>query len=127
MGLSEILQELRGERALSQKQLAEAIGVSQSTIAKIELGRNEATASTVRKLAKYFGVSADYLLGLEDEFGAKTEKRGIYGATNAASAAEERELVKQFRRLAPFFRKTAVQTVKLWADNSAANDDKTKK
>ena len=57
MALNRILTELRNERGLSQKELAEGIGVSQSAIAKIEPGRNEATASTVRKPAKFFGVS----------------------------------------------------------------------
>ena len=71
MALNRILTELRNGRGLSQKELAEGIGVSQSAIAKIELGRNEATASTVRKPAKFFGVSTDYLLELEDDFGAR--------------------------------------------------------
>ena len=66
MCIGRILCELRGERGMSQQQLAAATGVSQSTIAKIEIGRNEATASTVRKFAAYFQVSSDYILGLED-------------------------------------------------------------
>ena len=61
MALNRILTELRNERGLSQKELAEGIGVSQSAIAKIEPGRNEATASTVRKPAKFFGVSTDWI------------------------------------------------------------------
>ena len=113
MGLSEIIQELRGERALSQKQLAEAIGVSQSTIAKIETNRNEATASTVRKLANYFQVSADYLLGLEDEFGAKSSFTQC-----GAHSAEEKEMLKYFRRLPAGMKPVAVQTLKLWAENT---------
>lgn len=70
MRFSELLTDLRKSANLSQKQLAEKIGVSQSTIAKLEIGRNEATASTLTKLAQYFDVSADYLLGLSDELGA---------------------------------------------------------
>ena len=63
--ISKRLKELRTEQGLSQMQLAEASGISQSTIAKIEINRNEATASTIRKLAKFFNVSADYLLELD--------------------------------------------------------------
>lgn len=114
MALDKILTELRSEQGLSQKQLAEAIGVSQSTIAKIEVGRNESTASTVRKLARYFQVSADYLLGLEDEFGAKTQE-----PTTNCTAAEERELLKFYRRLEPQVKAIALQTVKLWAEGGA--------
>ena len=65
MSINQIIIELRKESGLSQMQLAEASGISQSTIAKIEINRNEATASTIRKLAKFFNVSADYLLELD--------------------------------------------------------------
>lgn len=68
MRFSELLTDLRKEYNLSQMQLAEQIGVSQSTIAKLEIGRNEATASTLAKLAAFFDVSTDYLLGLSDEY-----------------------------------------------------------
>lgn len=122
MGLNNILYDLRIEQGLSQKQLAEAIGVSQSTIAKIEVNRNEATASTVRKLAKYFQVSADYLLGLEDEFGTETA-----GGTEHAAApgADERELLKHYRSLSPSFKKLAVHTLRVWADDCAADKNST--
>lgn len=53
MRFSELLTDLRKEYNLSQMQLAEQIGVSQSTIAKLEIGRNEATASTLAKFVKF--------------------------------------------------------------------------
>ena len=122
MGLNNILYDLRIEQGLSQKQLAEAIGVSQSTIAKIEVNRNEATASTVRKLAKYFQVSADYLLGLEDEFGAETADGT---ERTAAPGTDERELLKHYRSLSPSFKKLAVHTLRVWADDCAADKNST--
>ena len=70
MSFSEILIDLRKEYGLSQKQLADKVGVSQSTIAKLEISRNEATASTLTKLAQFFNVTSDYMLGLENEIGA---------------------------------------------------------
>lgn len=111
MALNRILTELRNERGLSQKELAEGIGVSQSAIAKIEPGRNEATASTVRKLAKFFGVSTDYLLELEDDFGARQ---------TSAAADSERELLKNFRKLPPELRALAAETIRLWAKERGA-------
>lgn len=47
-------------------QLAARTGISQSAIAKWELGKTEPTASALISLATYFHVSADYLLGLKD-------------------------------------------------------------
>lgn len=70
MTINETILELRKDRGLSQKAVADAVGISQSTIAKIEINRNEATASTIRKLADFFGVSADYLIGRTDDLGA---------------------------------------------------------
>lgn len=96
MTIGNIIFELRKERNLSQKKLADFIGVNQATIAKIEVNRNEATAETIRKLAKFFDVTSDYLLGLEDDFGANTNM-----PTNSplSYTTEERELIEKYRNL----------------------------
>lgn len=94
MTIGNVIIELRKEQGSSQQKLADAIGVSQSTIAQIEKNRNEATASTIRKLATFFNVSADYLLGLEDDFGARTAAPMSDGLTS-----EEREIIKKYREL----------------------------
>lgn len=94
MTIGNVIIELRKEQGSSQQKLADAIGVSQSTIAQIEKNRNEATASTIRKLATFFNVSADYLLGLEDDFGARTAAPMGDGLTS-----EEREIIKKYREL----------------------------
>ena len=60
------LKELRTERGLSQMQLANAVGLSQSAIAKWELGKTEPTASAIILLGLYFEETTDYLLGLVD-------------------------------------------------------------
>lgn len=62
----ERLKELRLEKGLTQKQLANEIGNVQSAIAYWENNKQEPTISALKKLCKYFGVSADYLIGLED-------------------------------------------------------------
>lgn len=61
--LGEIVKELRKERNLSQEGLAKAIGVSQKAIDYWERGINEPKASYIVKLADFFDVSADYILG----------------------------------------------------------------
>ena len=47
-------------------ELAKKTGISQSAIAKWELGKTEPTASALITLARYFGESVDYILGLID-------------------------------------------------------------
>lgn len=60
------LKELRQEKSLSQTQLAEALRVSQRSISSWETGFRQPDFATLEKIAKYFDVSADYLLGLAD-------------------------------------------------------------
>ena len=64
--ISKRLAQLRAEKKLSQQQLANAIGVTQKAIDFWEKGINEPKATYIVNLAIYFGVSAGYLLGLED-------------------------------------------------------------
>lgn len=59
------LQELRKEHGLKQKDFAQTIGYSQSQISQWETGVNEPTASALIKIADYFDISVDYLLGRE--------------------------------------------------------------
>ncbi len=66
MEFKDRLKELRIENELSQMQLANKLNVSQSAIAKWELGKTEPTASAIISIAKFFSETADYILGLED-------------------------------------------------------------
>lgn len=68
------LKELRSERNIRQKDLAEKLGCNQSMITRWERCECEPTESVIRKVALYFDVTADYLLGLEDEFGFRSDK-----------------------------------------------------
>ena len=60
------LKELRLSKGLSQKQLGEIIGTTYAAVSYWETGIKEPKASYIVNLAKYFDVSTDYLLGLED-------------------------------------------------------------
>lgn len=66
MKIAEKIKELRIDRQISQTELAKAIGVAKSAISFWENAVNEPKASYIVKLANFFGVSTDYLLGLED-------------------------------------------------------------
>jgi len=60
------IKELRLERGVSQKKLADAIGVDKRAVIFWEQEVNEPKATYIKNLAVFFGVSADYLLGLTD-------------------------------------------------------------
>lgn len=56
------IRNLREDRDLSQKDLAAMLNVSQNTYSQYETGVIEMTASTLIKLADFYGVSVDFLL-----------------------------------------------------------------
>ncbi|MGN0817604.1 MAG: helix-turn-helix domain-containing protein [Candidatus Coproplasma sp.] len=59
----ENLRALRKFRELSQDELANALNIGQSTISQFETDESSPKPETLVKLADYFGVSVDYLLG----------------------------------------------------------------
>jgi repressor LexA len=56
---------LRLQKALKQEDLAKIIHVSQSSLSGYENEKYEPDKKTLRRLASYFGVSIDYLLGMD--------------------------------------------------------------
>lgn len=64
--ISKRIYELRKEKNISQHTLSQEIGVTQKAIDFWEKGINEPKASYIISLAKYFNVTTDYILGLED-------------------------------------------------------------
>lgn len=63
---AERLKELRLEHNLSQKALADAIGVSDIAVSRWESKLRTPNIETLKLIAEYFGVSSDYLIGLEN-------------------------------------------------------------
>lgn len=59
------LKNLRNSKKISQKEFAQVLGVSQQTVASWESGRTEPSNATLKDIADYFNVSADYLIGRE--------------------------------------------------------------
>jgi len=63
---AERLKEVRDEKGLSQSALARAVGLSQACISKWESGERTPHVDCLILLAKFFGCTSDYLIGLED-------------------------------------------------------------
>ena len=62
---TKILKELRIEKGLTQKEFAKEIGYAQSAVCSWENGEKEPKMSAIIAISKFFGVTTDYLLGLE--------------------------------------------------------------
>lgn len=66
MGFGERLRVLRKQKGLTQEELAKLSGISVHCIASYELNTRSPKIPTIIKLALFFGVSSDMLLGLAD-------------------------------------------------------------
>ncbi len=64
--LSKTLKQLRTQRGLGQKELAAALHCSVPAVSTYETGRHEPDLDTLIDIARFYGVSVDYLLGLSD-------------------------------------------------------------
>jgi len=65
MSFSEHLLKLRTARNLSQKDIAEAVGLAVHTYQRYEYGEREPQLSTLVKLADFYDLSLDELVGRE--------------------------------------------------------------
>jgi len=63
---AERLTKLRKAKKLTQQELADKLNISRATYAQYEIGRRKPDYETLEKLADYFNVSIDYLLGRTD-------------------------------------------------------------
>ena len=59
----ENIRSLRIDNGLTQKQVAQLLGISQNTYSQYEVGVLNYPVDAIVKLADYYGVSTDYLLG----------------------------------------------------------------
>ena len=64
---NENLKEARVKSGLSQKELSENIGVAKSTYSLYESGKREPNVDTIKKIASTLNVSADMLLGIDEQ------------------------------------------------------------
>ncbi len=107
---SEILKDLRSKSGLSQGQLAKSVGVSPGNVSDWEVGKTKPGYMALAALARFFEVSADYLLELD----STPVKTGVdlsqYKAEQGLSCdgspleAEEADLIAMFRLLPSYER-----------------------
>ena len=104
------LRELRKLKGLTQKEVALAINVSAQSYGYYENWINKPDPETLIKLADFFEVSVDYLIGRADDFG------NVNVITNGAElSAPEKTLLECFDKLNIFERESILIQVKALA------------
>ena len=61
------IRDLREDHDLTQKQIAQMLGMSQTGYSKYETGENDIPTAILLKLADFYQTTTDYLLGRTDE------------------------------------------------------------
>ena len=80
MEFTKILKDIMDEKNLNQTQIAQKIGIKQAQISEWLSGKAKPGYDTLKNMAINLDLSANYLLGLEDETGAKIYNN--YGTHN---------------------------------------------
>lgn len=102
------LKELRKDRNLLQSDVAKVLSKTITCICDWERGRTEPSIEDLAKLADFFNVSIDYLVGREDDFGNIT----VSGQSTDQLTKDERELLSCFNELGPFERDAILIQIK---------------
>jgi transcriptional regulator with XRE-family HTH domain len=63
---------LRDDKHLTQEELAHKVGITRSALSHYENNRREPDYETIQKIADFFTVSVDYLMGRSDDLGQPT-------------------------------------------------------
>ncbi len=112
---SDKISTLRKENKLTQKQLAAYLNLSANAICEWEKGRSEPNFDTLKKIADYFDVSIDYLLGREDDFGVVKRE--------SPADKDSEELLSLYRELTPSAQEAIKETIRqLVARQNGATD-----
>lgn len=122
----QLLKELRKSKKLNQSFFAEMLGISLTAYQKYEYGTAEPTFDAISKLADFYNVSVDYLLGREtnkqvdyiqqlaDEKGLDSSQRGILAAFCYMDDAGREKLLDSIEKIHNYkkSRREQEQTVK---------------
>lgn len=87
------IKELRKAKLLTQEEFAKQLKLSQGMVSGWETGRYEIASSYLEILANFFGVSVDYILGID------TPKPTPLPISSATYTTEEEMLVRKYRML----------------------------
>ena len=78
MEFGDRLKELRKARSLTQEELAEAIYVSRTAVSKWESGRGYPSIDSLKELSRFFSVSIDELVSLDEAIAAAEDDRRAF-------------------------------------------------
>lgn len=119
------IKQLREKRGLIQEMLAAELGITQQMLSKYERDTGLIKVDILKKIAEYFNVTTDYLLGVSDV------KRNLQGQLKMAETVDEYyDLVEVYKDLDQYDQEliwSIMQTVKKATEKRKKESKKTEK
>lgn len=94
MTISYRLKELRKEKKMTQAKVAQSLGTTQQSYARWENGKVTPTSEKLAQIAKFYGVTTDYLLGDQSEEVDLSNVELLFRMTSDGMTKEEQEVFK---------------------------------
>lgn len=114
------IKELRKKRGLMQQRLASELGITQQMLSRYERDVTLIKVDVLKKIAKYFNVTTDYLLGISDV------KRDLQRQMNMNETLDEYyDLVEVYKELDPYDQEmiwSIIQVVKRTSDRRKSDN-----
>lgn len=114
------IKELRKKRGLMQQRLASELGITQQMLSRYERDVTLIKVDVLKKIAKYFNVTTDYLLGVSDV------KRDLQRQMNVNETLDEYyDLVEVYKELDPYDQEmmwSIIQVVKRTSDRRKSDN-----
>ena len=106
------IKNLREEKNLKQREVADYLGISQQAYSYYELDKRELPSRHVAKLAQLYSVSADYLLGLEPELAESYDLNATF-----VKGIKVKDVLISLRKLSPNNKKEALKYLSYLSSN----------
>ena len=108
MLIGEKIRELRAEKDMLQRELAEKIHIAPNTLSQFESGKANPSYEVLISIADFFEVSTDWLLDRADDFGNVTVTSH---SSSPALPADEQRLLTGYRQLTNPLKKMIQETL----------------
>ena len=97
--LGDILRELREDRDLKQKDVADALFISNKILSSYERNISQPPIDMLKRICEYYQVSADMLLGISPAVSVSQPSLSTPSASYAELCAEDRKVLSYYNRL----------------------------
>ncbi len=103
MEFNEKLQELRKSRGLTQEELAKELFVSRTAVSKWESGRGYPSIESLKEISRFFSVTIDELICMEEMISAAEEEKRAFAGRNLSFLCSVLDLLTAVLLFLPVF------------------------